>query len=57
MSDSDVETVENSPSLASSRSRRENAGKRRAPAGKFAALQKLKEARAEGRKMNYEVRN
>eukprot|EP00090_Calanus_glacialis_P016583 TRINITY_DN25936_c0_g1_i4.p1 TRINITY_DN25936_c0_g1~~TRINITY_DN25936_c0_g1_i4.p1 ORF type:complete len:1464 (-),score=583.40 TRINITY_DN25936_c0_g1_i4:126-4448(-) len=59
MSDSDGDqqaapSVE-SPSLAASRSRRDNAGKRKAPAGKFAALQRLREAREQGKKMNYEV--
>jgi len=57
MSDSEGENaaVVESPSLAANRSRRDNAGKRKAPAGKFAALQKLREAREQGKKMNYEV--
>ena len=57
MSDSEEDSAPavESPSLASTRSRRDNAGKRKAPAGKFAALQKLREAREQGRKMNYEV--
>jgi len=54
-SDGDSESAVNSPSLAATRSRRDNAGKRKAPASKFAALQKLKEARESGRKMNYDV--
>ena len=52
MSDSDEATP--SPSLASTRSRRENAGRRKTTANKFEALKKLKEARAGGNKMNYE---
>jgi len=57
MSDSDGDSTPSvsSPSLASNRTRRDNAGKRKAPAGKFAALQKLREAREQGKKMNYEV--
>jgi len=58
MSDSDGDStpsVSSPATLASTRSRRDNAGKRSAPAGKFAALQKLKEARAQGKKMNYDV--
>lgn len=57
MSDSDGDNTPSveSPSLAATRSRRDNAGKRKAPAGKFAALQKLREAREQGKKMNYEV--
>jgi len=54
-SDEDSTPAVESPSLAATRSRRDNAGKRKAPAGKFAALQKLREAREQGRKMNYEV--
>merc|ERR1719342_1193494 len=57
MSDSEEE-INPSPApqtLASTRSRRDNAGKRKAPAGKFAALQKLREAREHRKKMNYEV--
>ena len=37
-----------------SRSRRENAGRRKTTASKFEALKKLREARDGGRKMNYE---
>ena len=52
MSDSDEATP--SPSLAATRSRRENAGRRKTTASKFEALKKLREARDGGRKMNYE---
>jgi len=57
MSDSEGEQEkEGEPAtLASTRTRRDNAGKRKQSEGKFAALQRLKEARKEGRKMNYEV--
>ena len=52
MSDSDENTP--SPSLAATRSRRENAGRRKTTANKFEALKRLREARDGGRKMNYE---
>eukprot|EP00092_Neocalanus_flemingeri_P020784 GFUD01022520.1.p1 GENE.GFUD01022520.1~~GFUD01022520.1.p1 ORF type:complete len:1437 (+),score=492.07 GFUD01022520.1:76-4386(+) len=58
MSDSDGDStpsVASPATLASTRTRRDNAGKRKAPAGKFAALQRLREARETGQKMNYDV--
>ena len=51
---SDSEEVAPSPTLAATRSRRENAGKRKTTASKFEALKKLREARDGGRKMNYD---